>query len=96
MPSFTQPRYALRNAEPKSRELGRAPSVSARSDTRSGGKGYGIERMEAGTRVMHATFGVGVIRSMRDMGGDVLYEVEFDSVGTKKLMATFAKLERIK
>ena len=37
-------------------------------------------------------FGDGVIISAKDMGADVLYEVSFDTVGTKKLMATFAKL----
>ena len=29
------------------------------------------------------------------MGADTLYEVAFDTVGTKKLMATFAKLTKI-
>ena len=48
--------------------------------------------LTAGTRVRHATFGTGKILSSRDMGGDVLYEVAFDSGQTKKLMATFAKL----
>ena len=40
-------------------------------------------------------FGKGVIASAKDMGGDVLYEVRFDSGSTKKLMATFAKLTKI-
>ena len=29
------------------------------------------------------------------MGGDVLYEVAFDNGNVKKLMATYAKLEKI-
>jgi hypothetical protein len=29
------------------------------------------------------------------MGGDVLYEVKFDSGEVKKLMATFAKLQKL-
>ena len=29
------------------------------------------------------------------MGGDILYEVAFDSGNVKKLMATYAKLEKI-
>ena len=29
------------------------------------------------------------------MGGDILYEVAFDSGMTKKLMATYAKLQKI-
>jgi len=28
------------------------------------------------------------------MGADLLYEIAFDSVGTKKLMATYAKLKK--
>ena len=40
-------------------------------------------------------FGEGVILSQRDMGGDVLYEVMFDSGEKKKLMATFAKLKKL-
>ncbi len=52
-------------------------------------------RLSQGDRVRHATFGEGTILFARDMGGDVLYEVAFDSVGTKKLMATFARLQKI-
>ena len=39
-------------------------------------------------------FGLGTILSSKDMGGDVLYEVRFDTGETKKLMATFARLEK--
>ncbi len=45
-----------------------------------------------GTRVVHKTFGKGTILSSKDMNGDILYEIMFDDVGTKRLMATFAKL----
>jgi DNA helicase-2/ATP-dependent DNA helicase PcrA len=62
---------------------------------KSGAAQYGIKKLDAGTRVRHAMFGEGVIVSSRDMGGDVLYEVRFDSGETKRLMATFARLERI-
>ena len=62
---------------------------------KSGAAQYGIERYSAGQRVRHAMFGEGSILSSRDMGGDVLYEVKFDSGETKKLMATFARLEKI-
>lgn len=48
-----------------------------------------------GDRVRHPTFGAGQILSVKDMGGDVLYEIAFDSVGTKKLMATFARLKKL-
>ncbi len=48
-----------------------------------------------GDRVKHQTFGEGEILSARSMGADTLYEVMFDKVGTKKLMATYAKLVKI-
>ena len=53
------------------------------------------EVLEAGDRVFHATFGEGDIISVKRMGADWLYEVVFDKVGTKKLMATYAKLKKI-
>ena len=60
-----------------------------------GAESFGIEKFTPGTRVSHTVFGDGTIASARDMGGDVLYEVKFDSGVTKKLMATFAKLKKI-
>ncbi len=48
-----------------------------------------------GTRVRHSTFGDGEIAAVRPMGGDILYEVRFDSGEVKKLMATYAKLQKI-
>ncbi|MBQ1260749.1 MAG: UvrD-helicase domain-containing protein, partial [Clostridia bacterium] len=39
---------------------------------RTDASGYGIEKLPAGTRVKHALFGTGVIKSLKDMGGDVL------------------------
>ena len=56
---------------------------------------FGIKKLASGTRVSHPSFGEGVILTSRDMGGDVLYEVRFDSGAEKKLMATFAKLKEI-
>ncbi len=47
-----------------------------------------------GDRVRHATFGSGEILSVKPMAGDVLYEVMFDRAGTKKLMATYARLKK--
>ena len=62
---------------------------------KKGAQGFGLEKLAPGTRVSHAMFGTGVIVSARDMGGDILYEVSFDNGQTKKLMATFAKLQKI-
>jgi DNA helicase-2/ATP-dependent DNA helicase PcrA len=76
-------------------EFRRAPEISTASVKRGGAQSFGIERFGEGTRVSHDMFGEGVVMSSRDMGGDVLYEVRFDSGVTKKLMATFAKLKKI-
>ncbi len=48
---------------------------------------------DKGDRVRHANFGCGTVLSVKAMGGDTMYEVEFDTVGTKKLMASFARLK---
>lgn len=47
----------------------------------------------AGDYVEHATFGKGFILSTKTVGADTLYEIAFDNVGTKKIMASFAKLK---
>ena len=49
-------------------------------------------RFAPGARVRHSTFGCGQVLSVREMGADLLYEIAFDTVGTKKLMASYARL----
>ena len=53
------------------------------------------ETFAEGDVVEHATFGRGEILSAKIVGADTLYEIVFDKVGTKKLMASFAKLKKI-
>ena len=48
----------------------------------------------AGDRVKHKAFGSGLVLDASPVGGDVLLTIAFDSAGTKKLMAKFAKLEK--
>ena len=74
-------------------ELARRPEIN--TSAKRGAEKFGVEKLGAGDRVSHAMFGEGVVVSARDMGGDVLYEVNFDNGQTKKLMATFAKLKKI-
>lgn len=47
-----------------------------------------------GDKVEHAAFGTGIILSIQPTGNDNLLEIEFSRVGTKKLFAKFARLER--
>ena len=53
------------------------------------------QAFDTGDRVKHVTFGEGTILSSKKMGGDTLYEIAFDKVGTKKLMATYARLTKV-
>lgn len=53
------------------------------------------EAYENGEKVKHKIFGDGIVVSAETMGNDVLIEIMFDKVGNKKLMANFAKLERV-
>jgi DNA helicase-2/ATP-dependent DNA helicase PcrA len=52
------------------------------------------EAFKTGDIVVHANFGQGMVLSTKIMGGDMLYEIAFDKAGTKRLMASFAKLKR--
>ena len=48
---------------------------------------------EIGDRINHFTFGEGTVLNVIPMSSDFMYEIAFDRVGTKKLMATYvAKL----
>ncbi|MBR4978981.1 MAG: ATP-binding domain-containing protein, partial [Clostridia bacterium] len=49
---------------------------------------------KVGDRVTHPVFKEGTVLSVRPMSGDVLYEVAFDSVGTKKIMGNYAKMSK--
>lgn len=65
-------------------------SVSAAKTSASPSFDYKI-----GDRVKHKKFGEGMILGQTKMGNDMLLEIAFDSVGTKKLMAKVAPLEKI-
>lgn len=98
----SQSRFGAQNANqswqntPYSRrEMQRPPEISTRSPKPRGAEKYNIKRLPVGARVSHLLFGAGTIIGARDLGGDVCYEVRFDSGETKKLMATFAKLKKL-
>jgi DNA helicase-2/ATP-dependent DNA helicase PcrA len=48
-----------------------------------------------GMRVRHAQFGVGSVVAVEEHGDDFKVTVKFVSAGTKKLLASYAKLERV-
>lgn len=47
-----------------------------------------------GDTVVSKVFGQGVVLSVKPMGGDRMLEIAFETAGTKKLMANYAKLEK--
>ncbi len=50
---------------------------------------------KSGMTVEHKTFGRGMITKVTPMGNDAMLEIAFESVGTKKIMAGFAKLKTL-
>ena len=51
--------------------------------------------LRVGDSVRHKKFGDGLVLSAHPLGNDVLLEVAFDTVGTKKLMLSAARLEKL-
>ena len=49
-----------------------------------------LPALAPGDRVHHEAFGDGMVTAMTPMSGDVLIEIAFDAVGTKKLLLKFA------
>ena len=48
-----------------------------------------------GERVSHSIFGAGTVLSVTAAGNDAMLEIAFDKVGTKKIMANYAKIKKI-
>ena len=79
------------------------PSKPAYSFSASSGfSGAGAKKPAAaaqsysvGETVKHKAYGTGVILSMQKMANDTMLEIAFEKVGTKKIMANYAKLEKV-
>ena len=65
-----------------------APSYSYENEDQSAAGG-----LRPGMRVKHAQFGIGTVLSVEEHTDDFKITVRFNSVGQKKLLAKFAKLE---
>lgn len=74
-----QPEFTAERVEAPAKVHAKKPSVS----------------YESGDIVLHKKFGKGMVITAKRYGMDTLLEVAFDSVGTKQLMANFAKLEKV-
>ena len=51
--------------------------------------------LSPGDRVSHAVFGEGTVLSAQKVASDRIYEVAFDTAGTKKMMGSYAKLKKL-
>ncbi len=67
----------------------------ARSKKTAGGAPKETVAYAAGEKVSHSIFGEGVIVSVKPMANDSMLEIAFDKVGTKKIMANYAKLKKL-
>jgi len=77
---------------------GGAASAGGRASVNAGGFTGGGQKsasFKPGDRVKHRVFGEGDVLTASAMGGDTLLEINFDKVGSKKLMANFAGLKKI-
>ena len=74
--------------------LKRASAVN-RPQTAPGAPSAAVCDIKKGDRVKHKKFGEGLVLSATDRGGDTALEISFDNVGTRTLMASFAKLTKI-
>ena len=91
--SFSHSHYELRT-NPYGRK-GRAPGR-----TREEGVSYAYEHedqsapdVRLGMRVRHAQFGVGTVTALEPNNDDLKITVRFNTVGVKKLLAKYAKLQ---
>ncbi len=65
-------------------------TASSRAESASAPLDY-----KKGDRVFHKKFGEGMICDITPTGADAEIEISFDRVGTRRLLASFAKLEKI-
>lgn len=90
--------YKMTSSKFGSNKIGAATASSAVSH-KFGQAGNTASKPKAdykvGDTVVHKTFGTGTILTLQPMGNDILMEVAFDKAGTKKMMANFARLEKV-
>jgi DNA helicase-2/ATP-dependent DNA helicase PcrA len=79
------------NAANRTANIRTARSIGTGSPTVPPGKTC---HLQPGDAVEHKTFGDGMVLSATKMGNDVLLEIAFNQVGTKKVFANFANLKK--
>lgn len=82
---FSKTKTTVTSSSSTAHKFGQAGNTAAASKT----------DYKVGDTVLHKTFGTGTILTLQPMGNDTLMEVAFDKAGTKKMMANFARLEKV-
>ena len=86
------PSYTVGNTSSSKRQYNSGSSVAKKAENNSSSPSVSLKK---GDTVMHKKFGKGLVLSIQPLGNDMLLEVAFDTVGTKKLMQNMARLEKI-
>ena len=89
---FAHSHYEFRT-NPYGRKGARHGSRERRTGLRLRGRGSGVGDVRPGMRVRHAQFGVGTVIAVEEHNDDFKITVRFNTVGVKKLLAKYAKLE---
>jgi len=89
--SFTHSHYEFRTNPYGRKGRGRVRETEAAYEYES--EDQSARDLRLGMRVRHAQFGVGTVVGVEDHNDDVKVTVRFNTVGVKKLLARYAKLE---
>ena len=81
------------NPQPKTQNSFAAQLEKMKHGTSASGSG--ALSFSIGDRVSHNVFGEGTVLNATKMSNDVMLEISFDKVGTKKIMAAFARIKKI-
>lgn len=80
-----------REAKSDSNMLNMQMAFGRRSETRTASD----QNFEVGNRVLHNIFGEGTVLTAKRMANDTMLEIAFDTKGTKKIMANFARIKKL-
>lgn len=80
-----------REAKSDSNMLNMHMAFKRRSETRTASD----QNFEVGNRVSHNIFGEGTVLTAKKMANDTMLEIAFDTKGTKKIMANFARIKKL-
>ena len=53
------------------------------------------QKFDINTKVKHKTFGTGIVISVKPLGNDYIYEIDFGNGNIKKLMGSYANLQNM-